>query len=403
MIRVIFVDDDMNLLQGLRRGLRRKIGEWDMEFLDNPLLAMQLMEVKDYDVLVSDLQMPGMTGLELIKQTSDLYPNIVPIILSGQVDRVLMMHSVRINAHVLLKPCKVEELILTIERAYSLKALLKSERVKNVVDRLSELPSLSQTHTQLLSLLENDVASISQITKLIQQDVSIAAKVMQLANSAFFGYNKISRLEGAIKILGLTHIRLLVLASDIFLKIDAANDIANDIDISSVIRHSMNVGRLASQIARSLKLSLDDCESAHVAGLLHDIGQLVLLNDMSSEMLQVVELAFRTGKKVNVAEIDIFGCNHAEVGAYLLGMWMLPNSILETVAFHHNPFVLPIRPSVISAVFLADALEHSLFGSFFVEVDNDMYNEYVKRLDVGELIEFWKIEAEEKFKNKIVV
>ncbi len=389
MIRVLFVDDDTNLLQGLKRGLRRQVGAWEMEFVDSPILALDALNDQGFDVIVTDLQMPGMSGIELLKRVSEVNPEIVPIILSGQVNKALLMHSLKSNAHVLLKPCKMEELIAAVERSYTLRKIMKSERLQSLVSRLSELPSLSQTHNSLFTALEGDNTPVSRIVALIQEDVSIAAKVMQLANSAFFGHTRVAQLENAIRILGLTHIRLLVLASDVFLKIDHRK--GANIDLSSLIRHSTNVGRFSAHIARSLQLTSDQCEAAHVAGLLHDIGKLILIKDMPREMLRVAKQSRESSLPEHLAESSILGCSHAEVGAYILGIWMLPDVILKAVVFHHRPLDIPTtQPTVLSAVYLDNILEHKLHKEQITAPEMATYEQYAKNLGVEDLLPQWE-------------
>lgn len=389
MIRVLFVDDDNNLLQGLRRGLRKQLSVWTMDFVDSPQKALEMFDSQSFDVVVSDLQMPGMNGIELLKEVSERNPEVVPIILSGQVNKSLLMHSLRANAQVLLKPCKMEDLISAIERSHTLRMLMRSDNVQRVVSKLTELPSLSKTHTKLIEALDNDKTPLSKIIKLLQEDVSITAKVMQLANSAFFGHTRVAQLENAIKILGLTHIRLLVLASDIFLKIDHRK--GANVDISSLIRHSTNVGRYSGHIAKALKLSPSECEAAHVAGLLHDIGKLILLKDMPKEMSRIAK--YRDEKNLPEYEIEseILGCTHSEVGAYILGVWQLPDVILEAVVFHHHPLqVTNSQPSVISSVFFANTLEHRLHNEKVFDCEKKTFEDYAAQLEVEQQLAQWE-------------
>jgi len=360
--RILFVDDEIRVLDGIRRLLYHLRSEWRMSFVSSGPQALELMSHDAFDVIVTDIRMPGMDGIELLARTRELYPSVVRIVLSGQSDRDLTLKSA-LNAHQYLsKPCDAESLTATIARAVALKGTFTDPSLQALVAGAGTLPSIPSVYVELMRQLEDVDCCAQDIADIIARDPAMTAKILQLANSAFFGVRRrIASPKDAVLYLGLDTLKSLALSVKVFSQFTARPQSRFSID--ELARHTMLVGILARKIASVQGASRQDVEDAFAAGLLHDIGKLVLVAAAPEKYEQAIEDAEKEGKTDRDAERRIFGTTHAEVGTYLVWLWGLPDSVVEAVAYHHAPTVCPApRFSPLTAVHVANALAHETAG-----------------------------------------
>jgi HD-like signal output (HDOD) protein len=186
----------------------------------------------------------------------------------------------------------------------------------------------------------------------------MTAKILQLVNSAFFGLpRQITNPADAVAYLGLATVRALAFSAEIFSRFDP--DQCRLFRLETLERHSWNTGLLARRIAHLEKQNNLVLDSCFLAGLMHDIGQLVFATSLGDQYNLVIARAGEKSQPLCIIEQEVFGASHAEVGAYLLGLWGLPNPILEAVAWHHAPEKNPSPQfSAVLAVHVADVLIH---------------------------------------------
>src|SRR5208337_2001432 len=217
MRRVLFVDDEPRILEGLRRMLRPQRHEWEMAFAPGGEAALALMEASPFDVIVSDMRMAGMDGATLLCRVRELYPQMVRIVLSGHTELSTALRVVPVAHQFLAKPCDAEMLRVAIERACHLKALLHDDSIRRTVGALCELPSLPRTYHALTLALADPDTSIQRIAGIVELDVGISTKVLQLVNSAFFGIARsITNIQNAVSYLGISTLKSLVLSVEVF-------------------------------------------------------------------------------------------------------------------------------------------------------------------------------------------
>jgi YesN/AraC family two-component response regulator len=222
MKHLLFVDDEPKVLQGLERQLRGMRNDWTMEFAADGARAMEIMENKPVDVIVTDMIMPGMDGAQLLAEVVKRHPKTVRIVLSGHADRDSVLRLVEPAHQYLSKPCDAEELRRAIGRAFALRELLANERLKQLASRLGSLPTLPALHTQLTDELRKDEPSLDHVTEIISKDIGMTSKILQLVNSAFFGLpQRISSAHEAVMYLGLSTVRALVLSIQVFSQYDS--------------------------------------------------------------------------------------------------------------------------------------------------------------------------------------
>ncbi len=361
--RVLFVDDEQRILQGLQRTLRGMRKEWDMSFAGSASEALDLMAKDPYDAVVADMRMPGMDGAQLLNEVKDRYPKSVRIILSGHADREMIMRSLGATHQYLAKPCDAENLKATLGRALALNSLLQGDPLfEPLIARIQSLPSLPSLYLKIQDELSSPDPSIARVADVIIQDPAMTAKILQIVNSAFFGIpQQISNPTTAVNMLGLDTVQAVVLSAHVFSQF---GEVPPCIDLDRMWHHNSLVGNLSNQIAKAENSDKQTCSDARVAGMLHDVGKLVLLANLPEEYARLHELA--TELKGNLFELERleWGATHAEVGAYLLGLWGLPESVVKAVALHHGPNdSLGGAFSATLAVYAANAFVNELMAS----------------------------------------
>lgn len=356
MQRILFVDDEPKLLEGLRRSLRAMRNDWDMVFAGGGEEALNVLEQGAFDVVVSDMRMPGMDGATLLNEVQRRYPHIVRIVLSGHSDRQMILQSIGGTHQFLAKPCELDKLRATIQRACALRELLSGDSIRRVVAGMRTVPSLPALYTKIQMEVQSATSSLKTISDIIAQDMGMTAKILQLANSAYFGLRaNVSSVGQAVNFLGLDTIQALVLTTQVFSQFTTTR--GSRFDLDRLWEASLATGALARAIARSEQCAKVEIEQSYTAGLLHDVGILVLAANVPDRYDAVLRKASTEGTQVWEAELSEFGTTHAEVGAYLLGLWGLNDAIVEAVAYHHRPAaVLGEAVTPLTAVHVANVL-----------------------------------------------
>ncbi len=356
MIRVLFVDDDPLILAGLKRLMRRIADGVQPEFANSGPEALHLLSERPFDAIVSDMRMPGMDGAELLTRVRDEFPDMIRMILSGQSAHESMFRALGPAHRFLSKPCKPEELKDLLTRAITLRDRLANHELRKLTGQIQSLPSLPSVYAELVEELHSIDGSIDRIGEIVGRDIGITAKMLHLVNSSFFGLPQhVSSPSQAVCLLGIGLVKSLVLKVGVFSQFCIAPGSA--LRIEQLSQHSIEVGKLAQKIARHLGASAQDIDEALLAGMMHDIGQLIFAAERAGDYEEVVRAAEKDGCSLAMLEQMRFGVSHADVGAYLLSIWGLPNSIVEAVAFHHHPLRLGGgTPITLTAVHLANAL-----------------------------------------------
>ncbi len=337
--------------------LRTQRHDWDMAFAPGGEAALALLQAAPFDVIVSDMRMPGIDGAKLLTQVRDLYPQVVRIVLSGHTELATALQVVPIAHQFLAKPCDAGTLRVAVERACHLKGLLNDDSIRRTVGALRDLPSLPRTYYALTDALANKDVSLQKLAKIIEQDVGISAKILQLVNSAFFGLaHSIVNIEHAVTYLGINTLTSLVLSIEVF-HIFEPKKLLPGFSLEKLHSHA----RLTALIAARLPVPKHLLDVAVVAGMLHDVGKLILAWKLPERFQKLQTAAAEEQVPIYKVEEREYGFSHAEIGAYLLGLWGLPYVIVEAVALHHAPNRVPHESfDAVSAVHIANFLAREL-------------------------------------------
>ena len=320
--RVLFVDDEVGVLQGLQRMLF-EMDEWDMVFVNSAEKALDAMREGCFDVIVSDMCMPGMDGAMLLSRVYAEHPNVVRIILTGHSELEATFRAMPVAHSFLTKPCRPGMVQELIGRSCALACLLDRADLRTLAGGVVALPVQADIHARLLDAVADPRVDVSHVARLVRADVGLSSKVLHLTNSAFFGSpcNFVS-VDRALAYIGPAMFRRLVASRQVF-GLGADAGLRDDLSLEAEQRHAVACANIAYRIAPLPELRAD----AFLAGLFHDVGKLIWASRGQS-------LGASTAAACTPAPSP--ECR-ARLGAYLLGLWGLQRHVVDAVAYHHDP------------------------------------------------------------------
>ena len=340
MKRILFVDDEPRILEGLGRLLRGMRQEWDMHFANSGPAALEAMREQPFDVVISDMRMPGMDGAELLAQVRERYPEVVRIILSGHADTNAIMRAFGVTHQYLSKPCPPEVLKNVVSRAFALRALLSSNSLKRLVSGMDSVPGMPSARAELADALKEEEPSPTVIGRVVSKDFGLTAQLLKLAQAAQLGLGGAAQdARRTVALLGPNTIRALVAEPE-----TSSNRQAPAIpgfSMADLWQHSTQTAAIAQVIAKAESATAAASDEAYLAGMLHDIGHLALVNKDPELYTEILAIQRQEGLSWHDAEMRILNATHAEIGAYLLGLWGFPDSLVEAVAYHERPADAP--------------------------------------------------------------
>ncbi len=276
--------------------------------------------------------------------------------MSGYSEPVKVLQLVSLAHRYISKPCDAQQLENIIERCFKLDSVLRGEALKNLVGRIGKLPALPKTYQQLKTALSQPNVQAATLADIITRDPIVTAKVLQVANSAFFRLAKpVQTIKQAVNYLGFACIQNLVMSAEVFSEWGKIPTLPG-LDPDRLQENAQQTAAACKAIAAGTPLADD----ALLVGLLHDIGYWILLQECPKDMAHILKLVTDTGVAFEQAERDVIGTSHAEIGAYLLGLWGFPYEVVEAVAFHHTPNAVSQRNFDLLAIL---SVAHSLMPS----------------------------------------
>lgn len=356
---LLFVDDNTEFLHALQESLRIAEPDWAVTFTTQPDEAMDHVDKTAFDVVIADYQMPQMDGVIFLEKVQEAQPGAMRFLVSGELSAEDVVRVAYPAHQCFTKPLDLDLLRRTVRKVSALRDLMGNDVLKRLVAQCSLLPTVPTLYLELANELKSPDSSIKQIEAIISRDPAIAAKILQLVNSSFFGLpRRIESLGEAVNFVGVQIIKALVLTVPVFSRFEGVR--VKDYSPTAIWEHCWRTGVLARALAQEEDQPRSVCEDAFLAGLLHDLGKMILVSNLSTLCREATALATKKRIPQHLAEKEIFGCSHAMVAAYLLGLWGIPEAIIEAVGFHNDPLEAPSTEfNALAAVHAANALDHA--------------------------------------------
>ena len=334
--------------------------------------------------------MPVMDGVHLLLETQQRHPSVLRVLLSGTADEVVSLQATGAAHQFLAKPCDSDVLISTLSRLGNFNDLLNDSRIKQVAASMKTIPSMPTLYGELCDALKSPEAKVEQIASIISKDMGMMAKILQLVNSAFFGLSRnISDASQAVSYLGFDTVKTMVLTTGLFEQLQPG--VVDGFSFERLWEHSLRTGARAQKIARALGLEEFLVADALAGGMLHDVGILLLATELPEEFEQSVRLSMEQHVLLSEAEHATYGISHAEVGAYILGLWGLRFPVVEAVAYHHTPRQAgSMEISPLLAVHVADAIERVDSSPCLGSMASHLDEQYIDLLGLSDRIAEWR-------------
>ncbi len=334
--RLLFVDDE-ELIRELYSTLSGVLGSGhEVRTAASGEEALSLLRDKPFDIVVSDLAMPQMDGMQFLNEVVRQYPESARIVVSGFADRLKVAECLTVGHRFFNKPFNFKALAELLRRICQYNYLLNDERLRRMVCGKKALPSPPDTYLRLTEALNNPYVEVDEIGRIVERDAGMTTKLIQIVNSAQFGVGRqIVDANEAVQFLGVEVVRSLMVGAQVFSFFDGS-DFVKQV-FGDLWNHSLRTAIGARKLAIEERLPTKLCDECFLAGLLHDIGKLILAANSENEYRLVLDLVEKKGPmSLTAAEAGIYGSDHPRVGAYLLALWGMPDSVISAVEHHHS-------------------------------------------------------------------
>ncbi len=384
-VNVMFVDDDIAALSRLEQLVRAHVPEWTTRFFAKASDALASCETEGApDAIITDLRMPEIDGAALLEQMKELHPNAIRMVFSDYDDLPVALRSVPVAHQFLASPLEPQTVVELVTRDVELQQRITNPKLLDLVGSIDVLPSPPASVLEINRLVADPFSSVEAVAEAIRTDSAMSTKLLQLVNSAFFGLsNHVEDVQQAVALLGFDTVRNLLIAVELVRSFNAPSP-----DLVRVVEdlnaHSFTV----AELSRSLMMRRKGAHEAFVGGMMHDIGLLAIIGCAPDRYVALQKEVEKSGQSVEDCELSVLGTTHASIGAYLLGLWGLPFSLVEAVARSHDADQLndsSITP--VHAVFIAERVTNVLGSSNALRESTLLPSEgYYEQLGITETV-----------------
>lgn len=387
---ILIADADPQTLETFRELLGP---DWQLSGAESSTAALGVLKGGSFHVVVANLDLPGSDGPQFLNRVRNKYPRIVRFITAAEADRDRVVKK-SLGAHQFLTlPLDRASLRETIERSLALDAMIGNDRLRELISRIRSLPTIPAVYGELQAALRQPDATTEQVGAIIARDMAIMTKLLQVLNSAYFGLaRKVTDPVEAVGLMGFETVRSMAMAIKLLSQYDRIKPTQFSID--RLWQHSTSVAQTARMISLSQNGDRAMAETAFTAGLLHDVGKVVLAGNFEEQYLGAFSLARKQQMQLCEVEKEIFGAHHGEIGAYLLGLWGLPLEVVESVALHHHPMSAKADAfGALTAVHIADYLVHEVAPEAEGVSVPALDREYLEKIGVWSKLDLWRQEV----------
>jgi HD-like signal output (HDOD) protein len=333
----MFVDDEIAILSAMR-SLFRKEG-YDIILHSDPGAALEYLRLTPVDIIVSDLRMPHLTGIEFLNKAMGLRPEAIRIMLSGYEDKGIVLNAMArgLARNYVMKPWDDPTFRALIRESVQIRGSLNGQQLRDVLGSIESLPTPPRSLDLLASVLNGADASIKDIVAAIEQHPSLIARLLRVANSVHYGTrHSISTVRDAVLFVGTEYVASLLIAIEAFDALQTHSGKTDGKIVERLWQESLDRARIAKAMAERFE-GFRDRHLAFVSSIFQEIGYVVRAQthpDGIQEYLRLIEVE---GVAPLEADARTFGISHTEVGSALLTYWNFPPPIVAAVGGHHQP------------------------------------------------------------------
>jgi HD-like signal output (HDOD) protein/CheY-like chemotaxis protein len=355
-MRILCVHDDSAVLERFRRALLEREHGWQVRLENTTDSGMNAFHTWRPDAVVAGIRPPTVDGVDLLMRVRDELGECIRIAIGDPALNDASLRSLKIVHRVVPDSIPATDFVELLRRSLLLRDLVSPAPLRKLLGEVGSLPTVPRVYSELTRRLADPTVSVVELADLVAEDVALATQVLRMANSAYFGRERsVLGLTSAAARLGTRLLRSLVLTAEVYSGFALPRSYEGQLE--ELQRHSALVARIAS----SLEPRAAWKDDAFSAGLLHDVGKLVLMSRITRRYEGIREAAVESGRELHDVETEQLGAHHGTIGACLLGMWGLPSTILEAVHGHHGiSLEVHHRLNPSRAVALADRLAHDV-------------------------------------------
>lgn len=375
----MFVDDEPMVLKGIERALFNT--GWKIILANSGQQALEILSETHVDFVISDMQMPGMNGAELLEKVSELYPSTVRIVLSGQADRDMAARASFVAHQWFSKPCPPNVIQKAVERIDAIQHTLPNQKIKDIVGKIKGLPSSPKLFFRIKKLFDDD-ADMDLVANVIGEDPALSAKILQISNSSFFMLNtEIHRIEEAITRLGADVVSCVVAIAEIYSNVIKISGYA----IEKEQQHSMSTALLGVSLSPP-----EDRAETMLVGLLHDIGMYILFLLSPDSVDTYLKKRIKSQDNSSL-EHELFGADHTQLAGYLLHLWNFPYKLIESILLHNQPSkLMELKFGSAAAIYVACLLLQK----------QPLNEDFVRHFQLEDKLPEWEKRAQKLTKNQ---
>lgn len=389
--------DEQGGLAGWSREIEGSEFNWAFVRLDSKQSLIDQLEQNTFDAVILPCSMRAVVDIELMAKLARIQPQAVRVFLGAEFWNAGHKAKAAEIAHrIYPNNVSIKQVGEELEYQVKLVKLLNRSSLQAYVSTVGCLPSPPSMYRQLTEAVNSDVADLTEISEIIEQDPSVVAQIMKQVNSAFFGFNRqISDLREAISLLGVRNLRSMALSSQLN-KQFKQGDGWNQFSFEQMGQRSLLVARLAQALSKRAGASKAVQDQAFLAGLLHDLGVMIMAAHDPAQYKKLITYAVKKQKPIYLVEKAACGFFHGEVAAALLALWNLPPQVVEAVMLHHVPHLSSATEfSPLTAVHVADAMLPSVDVAGECDLASSLSLRYLDQVGVMDEVPQWRIVANE--------
>lgn len=387
--RILFVGGEAGWLRGVQKEITSSRPNWECRLAETTTDGINALAAEHFHAIVFDTRAANDTALtQSIEKHSG---QVLRAVLCEGDDRAGLARWNKPGFTPLPANIEPKNLVSNVSRALRLQSWATDAGMKKLLASLRKLPAVPKLYSQVTAELSSPNGSIENVAKFIAQDPVMTAKILQLVNSAFFALGReVSDPREAVMFLGVERTRSLILLAGVFTQFEDLK--CPGFSADAIWNHSVQVAAFARTIAMVELKDAKAAESAYTAGLVHDMGKLILAANVPTMCSSIESIQRSKHLSQRDAELQVLGTTHAEVAACLLGMWGLPQPVLEAVAWHHCPLKSEDTGfSMLAAVHAANVFAHETVAATPSEIPPErLDHDYLLRAGLGNHRNEWR-------------